>query len=106
MSHRQAERDLSTLEVNRQGGSNDPYTDLRSAINRADELMALYSDNNVNVTIYLTKGPHFITLNENFYKQKGSTDIQQSNYRLIIRYILLILDLWKVEIHSVLQTLP
>lgn len=85
VSHRLQDRQLSTLETARQGGTNDPYTDLRSAINWAEELLAPYNDNSVNVTIYLTKGPHFITLNENYYKPRGSSDNQQQNYRLIIR---------------------
>ena len=47
--------------------------------------MAQYKDNSLNITIYLTKGPHFITLNENYYRPRGRSDSQQQNYRLIIR---------------------
>ena len=47
--------------------------------------MARYSDSSLNITIHLTKGPHFITLNENYYRPRGERDSQQQNYRLIIR---------------------
>ena len=47
--------------------------------------MAQFNDNSMNVTIHLTKGPHFITLNEKYYRPRGRSDNQQQNYRLIIR---------------------
>lgn len=47
--------------------------------------MARYSQDSLNVTIYLTKGPHYITLNDSYYKPVGTIDNQNQNYRLIIK---------------------
>lgn len=40
VSHRQEDRDLPTPEYERSGSISEPFTDLRSALNKADELMA------------------------------------------------------------------
>ena len=49
--------------------------------------MASITSTNITITIYLSKGPHYITLNETYYKAKGHNEQNQRDYRLIIRYV-------------------
>lgn len=68
----------------RDGSPDNPYIDLRDAISRAAELAAPV--NQAIVTIYLTRGEHYILLDEDRYRPIGSTlDNTNELYTLIIK---------------------
>ena len=52
----------SVSRIERSGGVEYPFTDLRSAIEKADDITAHSSSETQSVTIYLSKEPHFIVL--------------------------------------------
>ena len=85
MSHREEDRANPLPEIQRTGAIEDPFTDLRSAIEKADEITAPYSLESQTVTIYLSKGPHFVVLSDNFYRARGVSQKVERTYHLVIQ---------------------
>ena len=69
---------------NRTGSFDNPFADLRDALRRGGELASKYT--HASVTIFLTKGTHFILLEEENQRYRSSTDKQnQISYSLTIK---------------------
>ena len=85
VSHREQDRQTEIPEKERSGAAQDPFTDLRSALEKADELTAPYLDEEQRVTIHLSKGPHFITLSDSYYRAKKVTSKTEKNYHLVLK---------------------
>ena len=62
----------------------NPFVDLRDALRRGEELASRYSD--ASVTVFLTKGTHYILLEEEAERYRGTLPKQsQIGYSLAIK---------------------